>query len=213
MDETTVRRRAEMMLAVDEGIGRIVATLEARGELDSTVFVFTSDNGFFFGEHGLTTERRLPYEESIRNPLIMRYPPLIPAGSRPEGLALTVDIAPTLLELAGAPIGDHIQGRSLVPLLRGHAEGWRQAILVEFYTYENPFPHLMEMDYRTLRTDRWKYVFWVRYPQFDELYDLDTDPFEMRNLAGEAAHATIRAELRAELGRQVLSALRLEAGR
>ncbi len=213
MDETTVRRRAEMMLAVDEGIGRIVATLEARGELDSTMFVFTSDNGFFFGEHGLTTERRLPYEESIRNPLIMRYPPLIPAGSRPGGLALTVDIAPTLLELAGAPIGDHIQGRSLVPLLRGHAEGWRQAILVEFYTYENPFPHLMEMDYRTLRTDRWKYVFWVRYPQFDELYDLDTDPFEMRNLAGEAAHATIRAELRAELGRQVLSALRLEAGR
>lgn len=212
MDETTIRRRAEMLLAVDEGIGRIIAALEATGELDRTVVVLTSDNGFFFGEHGLTTERRLPYEESIRNPLLIRYPPLVRAGSRPPELALTIDLAPTILELAGAPIGAHIQGRSLVPVLRGNAPDWRQSILVEFYTYENPFPHLMDLDYRALRTPRYKYIHWVRHPDLDELYDLETDPFEMRNLAHERSAASIRARLRTELGREVLGALRLRGG-
>jgi N-acetylglucosamine-6-sulfatase len=117
--EATIRRRAEMILAVDEGLGRIMARLDSLGLLDRTAIVLTSDNGFFFGEHGLTTERRLPYEESIRNPLLVRYPPRVRAGSRPDGLALTVDLAPTLLELAGAPVGAHIQGRSLVPLFAG----------------------------------------------------------------------------------------------
>ncbi|HEV8455225.1 MAG TPA: sulfatase-like hydrolase/transferase, partial [Gemmatimonadales bacterium] len=139
--EETIRRRAEMILGVDEGLGRIMATLDSLEILDKTVIVFSSDNGFFFGEHGLTTERRLPYEESIRNPLLLRYPPRIPAGSRPTGLALTVDLAPTLLEFARVPIGPHIQGRSLIPLLGGTPPGWRQAVLVEFYTNEQPFPH------------------------------------------------------------------------
>ena len=198
-----------MLLAVDEGIGRIMAVLEAKGELDRTVFVLTSDNGFFFGEHGLTTERRLPYEESIRNPLLIRYPPLVRAGSRPAELALTVDLAPTILELAGSPISDRIQGRSLVPALRGNATNWRHSILVEFYTYENPFPHLMDMDYRALRTARHKYIYWVRFPELDELYDLESDPFELNNLAHERSAASLRARLRAELGREVLGALRL----
>ncbi|HJU66419.1 MAG TPA: sulfatase [Gemmatimonadaceae bacterium] len=211
MDEITIRRRAEMLLGVDEGVGRIVRALEAKGELDRTVFVFTSDNGFFFGEHGLTTERRLPYEESIRNPLIIRYPPMVRGGARPTQLALTVDLAPTLLELAGAPIGGHIQGRSLVPVLRGRANDWRTSVLVEFYTYENPFPHLMDLDYRALRTERYKYIHWVRFPDLDELYDLETDPFEMRNLAREPSSAALRERLRAELGREVLNALRLGA--
>jgi len=208
-DDETIRRRAEMILAVDEGIGRIIAALDEKGELDRTVFVFTSDNGFFFGEHGLTTERRLPYEESIRNPLIIRYPPIAQAGARPAELALTADLAPTMLELAGAPIGEHIQGRSLVPVLRGRAPDWRQSILVEFYTYENPFPHLMDMDYRALRTSRYKYIHWVRHPDLDELYDLEADPFEMRNLVHEPSAAATRRRLRAELGREVLGALRL----
>lgn len=120
-----------------------------------------------------------------------------------------MDLAPTLLELAGAPIGAHIQGRSLVPVLRGDASDWRSSILVEFYTYENPFPHLMDMDYRALRTDRYKYIHWVRHPDLDELYDLQADPFELKNLAHEALAAALRERLRAELGRQVLNALRL----
>ena len=209
--ERTIRRRAEMLLAVDDGVGRLLETLEQRGELDNTVFVFTSDNGFFYGEHGLTSERRLPYEESIRNPLVIRYPPAVEAGSRPTALALTVDLAPTILEFAGSEIGDHIQGRSLVPVLRGDDSNWRESILIEFYTYENPFPHLMDMDYRSIRTDRYKYIHWVQHPGLDELYDLEADPYEMTNLVNDPGSAELRAELRERLGQLVLGAMGLGA--
>ena len=208
--EETIRRRAEMILGIDDGLGRIMATLDALGILDQTVIVLSSDNGFFFGEHGLTTERRLPYEESIRNPLLMWYPPRIPAGSRPSGLALTVDLAPTMLELAGAPIGAGIQGRSLVPLFTGTPPDWRRSVLVEFYTNEQPFPHLMDMDYRAIRTERYKYVHWIKFPGDDELYDLKSDSLERHNLAGDPAMARVKASLRADLGRLVLQAVGLE---
>jgi len=211
-NELTIRRRSEMLLAVDEGLGRILAALEELGTLDETVIVFTSDNGYFYGEHGLTSERRLPYEESIRNPLIIRYPPVVDAGSTPSGLVLTVDIAPTVLELAGVEIGDHVQGRSLLPLLAGVETGWRESVLVEFYTYENPFPHLVDMDYRMVRTDRYKYIHWVQHPDMDELYDLETDPYELTNLVSDPAHAGVREELRVELGRLVLEAMELGSG-
>jgi arylsulfatase A-like enzyme len=211
--DATIRRRAEMMLAVDESLGRIMAALDSLGLLDRTAIVFTSDNGFFFGEHGLTTERRLPYEESIRNPLLLRYPPRVAAGTRPAGLALTVDLAPTLLELAGLQPGTGIQGRSLVPLLGTPPADWRESVLVEFYTYENPFPHLLDMDYRAIRTDRYKYVHWVQHPDDDELYDLEQDPHELRNLADEPGMAAIRDELRQELGRLVLQAVGLQRPR
>lgn len=208
--DETIRRRAEMLLAVDEGLGRILDALEARGTLDRTLVVLTSDNGYFFGEHGLSLERRLPYEESVRNPLLLRYPPLVDGGARPAGLALSVDLAPTVLEIAGAPVGEHIQGRSLVPLLAGPApEGWRRSLLVEFYTYENPMPWLMEMDYRMVRTDRYKYVHWMHRPELDELYDLEADPFEMENRVDDPAFTEVRMELRAELGRLVLEAMEL----
>lgn len=208
--EETIRRRAEMILAVDEGLGRIMATLDSLGLLDRTAIVLTSDNGFFFGEHGLTTERRLPYEESIRNPLLLRYPPRVPAGSRPSGLALTVDLAPTLLELAGVPIGAGIQGRSLVPLFGASPSDWRESVLVEFYTNEQPFPHLLDMDYRAIRTGRYKYIHWVQHPQSDELYDLATDSLEIKNLADDPALARVKSTLRADLGRLVLQAAGLE---
>lgn len=208
--EETIQRRAEMILAVDEGLGRIMAKLDSLGMLDRTAIVLTSDNGFFFGEHGLTTERRLPYEESIRNPLLVRYPPRVAAGARPSGLALTVDLAPTLLELAGVPVGSHIQGRSLVPLFGGtQPPGWRQAVLVEFYTYENPFPHLLDMDYRAVRTGRYKYIHWIKHPGLDELYDLQGDSLELRNLAGDPALAEVKGALKEELGRLVLQAIGL----
>jgi N-acetylglucosamine-6-sulfatase len=207
--DETIRRRAEMLLSVDEGLGRIFAALEARGVLDQTLIVLTSDNGFFFGEHGLSLERRLPYEESIRNPLLIRYPPLAAAGARISPLVLSVDLAPTVLDVARAPVGDHIQGRSLVPLLRGESRGWRDALLVEFYTYENPMPWLVDMDYRAVRTERHKYVHWMQHPDLDELYDLAADPYEMRNLVHDPAAARIRGDLRARLGVLVLEAMGL----
>ncbi|HYC50110.1 MAG TPA: sulfatase-like hydrolase/transferase [Gemmatimonadaceae bacterium] len=207
--EETIRRRAEMIRGVDHSLGRIMAALDSLRLLDKTVIVFSSDNGFFFGEHGLTTERRLPYEESMRNPLLMRHPSTIPAGSRPGGLALTVDLAPTLLEFAGVPIGSQIQGRSLIPLVAGTPSGWRQSILVEFYTNEQPFPHLMDLDYRAVRTARYKYIHWIKFPEQDELYDLERDPFERRNVARVPAMAGVRTQMRDELARLVVESMGL----
>ena len=205
--ETTVRRRAEMLLAIDEGLGDILNALEERGALDDTVVLFTSDNGYFFGEHGFSIERRMPYEESIRNPLLVRYPARVPPGLRVEGLVSSIDIAPTLLELAGAEVGAHIQGRSFVPLLTGAGGQGRESVMVEFYTYENPMPWLTTMDYRAVRTRRYKYIHWVRHD--DELYDLEADPFETRNLIAEPGMEAAAAELREELGRLSLEALGL----
>jgi arylsulfatase A-like enzyme len=205
----TIVRRAEMLLAVDDGLGRIMETLEAQGILDETFVLFTSDNGFFYGEHNLSLERRLPYEESIRTPLIVRYPPVTEAGERVEGLVASVDLAPTVLEIAGTPIGEHIQGQSFVPLLMGDDSKARESVLVEFYTYENPFPWLLDMDYRALRTDRYKLIHWVRYPGDGELYDLQEDPFEMRNLIDDPAMAGTLADLRSRMEKEVLLALGL----
>jgi N-acetylglucosamine-6-sulfatase len=207
--EETIRRRAEMMLAVDEGLGRIVEALDGHGMLDDTFVLFTSDNGFFYGEHGLSIERRLPYEESIRTPLIVRYPPVVEAGSQLDALALSVDIAPTALDLAGVPVGDHIQGRSLVPLLQDDAADWRQSVLVEFYTYENPFPWLSDMDYRAIRTDRYKYIHWMQHPDESELYDLAEDPYETRNLIDDPRLAGVAGDLREELAAAVLEVMGL----
>jgi len=221
VSQQVIRDRAEMLLAVDDSVGRLIATLEANGELDDTVIVLTSDNGFFFGEHALTVERRLPYEESIRTPLLVRYPPAVAPGTSIAALVGSVDLAPTLLELAGAPIGDHVQGRSLVPLLSAAAPAedraprapggaspppWRDAILIEFYTYENPFPWLLDMDYRALRTARYKYVHWMQHPDENELYDLEADPYETQNLIDDPSAAALRAELEAKLARGVLEA-------
>jgi len=207
--EETIKRRAEMLLAVDDGLGRIVETLRSEGVLDETVILFTSDNGFFYGEHGLSLERRMPYEESIRTPLIVRYPRVAEAGVAIGGLVSSVDIGPTMLELAGAPIGDHVQGRSFVPLMMNNTAGWRESLLVEFYTYENPFPWLVDMDYRAIRTEQYKYIHWMQHPDSGELYDLVEDPFEMRNLIDDPALAGVLTELRAQMADAVIDAMGL----
>jgi N-acetylglucosamine-6-sulfatase len=208
----TIVRRAEMLLAVDDGLGRIMETLEAQGILDDTFVLFTSDNGFFYGEHNLSLERRLPYEESVRSPLIVRYPPVTEAGEQVHGLVASVDIAPTVLEITGTPIGEQVQGRSFVPLLMGDTSQARESVLVEFNTYENPFPWLLDMDYRALRTDRYKLIHWVRYPGEEELYDLEADPFEIRNRIDDPAMAEVLVGLRAKLEREVVHALGLGKG-
>jgi N-acetylglucosamine-6-sulfatase len=208
--EETIRRRAEMLLAVDDGLGRMVDALDRRGILDETFILFTSDNGFFYGEHGLSIERRLPYEESIRTPLIVRYPAVVEAGSHIDDLVVSVDIAPTVLDVAGVPIGDHIQGRSLVPLLQGKATDWRRSVFIEFFTYENPFPWLLDMDYRAIRTDRYKYIHWMQHPDENELYDLVEDPYETRNLIDDPGMAGIVSDLSAEMAAAALRAMGLD---
>ena len=126
-----IRGRAEMLLGVDDSLGRILAALEKGGVLDDTVVVFTSDHGYFYGEHGLNEERRLAYEETIRIPLLVRYPPRIKAGAVASQMVLSIDLAPTLLEMAGLSPGPHLQGRSLVPVFSGAPADWRESFLIE----------------------------------------------------------------------------------
>ena len=198
--DTDVRARLEMLLGVDESLGRIVQTLEELGELDNTVIIFTSDNGYFYGEHGLNEERRLAYEETARIPLIVRYPKLARAGTTPAQLVQTIDLAPTILALAG--VADTVQrdGMSLVPLLGEGASPWRSSLLIEYYS-DTVFPRILTMGYEAVRTDRYKYIRYTELPAMDELYDLETDPFEMDNLMGSPQAQVLLPELQAELAR------------
>jgi arylsulfatase A-like enzyme len=197
-----IRLRAAMMASVDEGVGMLLGALERSGALDRTLIIFVSDNGYFFGEHGLGPERRFAYEEGIRTPLLVRYPPLVRPGTVIDALTILLDIAPTVLEAAGATPGPHIQGRSLLPILKGEQPAWRSSFLVEYYG-EAAIPWLVAMSYKAVRTARHKYIDWTQHPESDELYDLVADPYELTNLAREPGSAGLREELRRELGRLV----------
>jgi arylsulfatase A-like enzyme len=207
-----IRLRAAMMASVDEGVGKILELLERKDQLDNTVILFLGDNGYFFGEHGLGPERRFAYEAGIRAPFVLRFPPRVKAGSRIKDLVICQDIAPTLIELAGGKPGPQIQGSSLLPLLsRGKKRAWRKSILVEYWA-EQAMPWLVGMTYKAVRTDRYKYIHWVnrgRAGELDELYDLDKDPFELKNLASGKAHAAVRGRLLKELRRLVAEAAAL----
>ncbi len=193
-----IRGRLEMLLAVDDSLGRIMATLEKASALDNTVIVFTSDHGYFYGEHGLNEERRLAYEETIRIPLLVRYPPRIKAGSTASDLVLTIDLAPTVLALAGVTPPATIEGRSLVPILTGEPRDWRKSFLVEYYS-DTVFPRVLTMGYSAVRTDRYKYIEYRELQNMNELYDLQADPYEERNLISAPAAAPILESLRKEL--------------
>jgi N-acetylglucosamine-6-sulfatase len=176
-----IRGRIEMLLAVDESLGRLIALLEKRGTLDRTVVVFTSDHGYFYGEHGLSEERRLAYEEAIRIPLLVRYPSLVKAGSTPAEMVLNIDAAPTLVELAGLQPDAGMQGRSLVPIFNGTVKDWRSSFLIEYFS-DTVFPRVHKMGYVAARTARHKLIRYRELKGMDELYDLESDPYEERNL-------------------------------
>jgi arylsulfatase A-like enzyme len=208
VSDGTIQARAEMMLAVDEGIGQLVAALEEKSLWENTLLVFMSDNGSFFGEHGLSVERRFPYEESIRSPLILHHGATLAAREVRE-FALSVDIAPTLLEAAGVAIPRSVQGRSMLAAARGQPTRARDSFLVEYHGHENPFPWIANIDYRAIRMGRYKYIRWIREDDAHELYDLESDPGELRNLAGEPEHSRVVADARAKLAALVLESLGL----
>jgi arylsulfatase A-like enzyme len=207
--DETIRDRSEMLLAVDEGLGRLMDELEELGILDDTAVVLTSDNGYWYGEHGLSVERRLPYEEGIRVPLFIRYPILAAAGQSLDGFALSIDIAPTLLNLAGLEPGEHIQGESLLPLLENPDSAWRDSFLVEYTSYEKPMEWLIDTSYKAIRRGPWKYIHWIHHEGVDELYNLDDDPYEMRNIIAESGMQDIVKELRSGLADLVAEAVGL----
>ncbi|MEJ7669477.1 MAG: sulfatase-like hydrolase/transferase [Casimicrobiaceae bacterium] len=210
-EQEEIRLRARMMASVDEGVGQILALLERKGVLDNTFIVFLGDNGFFFGEHALGPERRFAYEEGIRSPFVVRYPKRVKSGSRRKELVICQDIAPTLIQLAGGRPGPQIQGRSLLPLFAGERAGWRKSILCEYWA-EQALPWLVGMTYKAVRTDRYKYIHWVnrgRAGELDELYDLQQDPYELRNLNASPMMAPVREKLRRELRKLVAEAVGL----
>jgi len=210
VSEKTVRNRAEMVLAIDEGLGRLMDALEELGQLDNTLILFTSDNGYFYGEHGLTTERRLPYQEAAKAPLLVRYPKLIMAGTLTDANALSIDFAPTILELAGVEIPTHVQGKSLLPLLMGKSNKVHEAILIEYYSHENPFRWTVDTDYRAVIKDDHKYIKWLRHEDKDELYDLASDPYEQINLINNPEKAGILSDMKLEIKRLVLESMGIE---
>jgi N-acetylglucosamine-6-sulfatase len=193
--------RLRMLAGVDEGVGRLFDALEETGQLDRTFLVFTSDHGYFYGEHGLNVERRLAYEESLRVPLLIRYPPLVRAGSTPEALTVGVDLAPTCLDLAGVA-APPLHGRSLVPLLKGEGRSWRTSFLAEYFS-DSVWPRMVKMGYQAVRTDRHKYIRYVDLEGMDELYDLRADPYEMTNLAHDPASRPVLERMKAELAERL----------
>jgi N-acetylglucosamine-6-sulfatase len=192
------------ILSVDDSVGRLVQTLRDLDQLDNTVIIFMGDNGLLNGEHGMVDKRTM-HEPSIRIPLIVRYPGLAPPGAprAVSELVLTLDLAPSVLELCGLPSLPKIHGRSWVKLVQRGDSGWRKSFFYE-YNYEKQFPYTPNV--RGVRTEDWKYV---HYPHGDglpdrhlpELYDLRNDPDERHNLAADPQHTDNVRELRAELAR------------
>jgi N-acetylglucosamine-6-sulfatase len=198
--DEAVLGRLRSLMAIEEGVGDILKALKDTGQLDSTVIVFTSDNGYFYGEHGLSVERRLAYEESIRMPLLLRYPRAIKAGTVRDEFALNIDLAPTMLELAGVEAQGTMQGRSLVPLLKGARPVWRNSFLIEYYS-DKVFPRVLQMGYKAVRDGRWKYIHYFELEGLDELYDLQTDPYEMKNLIHQPGAARALGRMKQEMNR------------
>jgi len=176
----------ECVLGVDDSIGILLDTLEQEGLLEDTLIMFMGDNGFQFGEHGLIDKRTM-YEPSIRVPFIVHCPALAAGGQRRKELSLNIDIAPTLLECAGISIPGTVQGKSLLPLIKGDEINWRTEFLYEYF-WERAFPQTPSV--LGLRTDQYSYMRYHGIWDLNELYDIQQDPDQMNNLMGHVRTTT-----------------------
>jgi len=178
------------LASVDDGVGRLMEVLEKRGNLDNTLIIFTSDNGYFHMEHR-RWDKRLAYEESLRIPMICVFPGRIAPGSTVEELVSNVDFAPTVLSYAGLPMPEQMQGRSMQPLFSGEPVEWRGQV---FYEYWTDLVHAIPT-MKAVRTDRYKLIRYPELEDIDELYDLKNDPHEMTNLVGKDEHQDLYARM------------------
>jgi len=179
------------LVAVDENIGRVLSYLGKKKILEDTAIVHSSDHGYFLGEWRMF-DKRLMHEPSIRIPMMVRYPKRIPAGTVRTEAVLDVDIAPTLLDLAGLPIPAHMQGKSMLPLAKAPDPAFRPEWYYEYYEWPNPEA---VRPCRGIRTDRYKLIHYVLDPQEFELYDLQADPQETKNLYGLSQYASLQKHL------------------
>ncbi len=197
MLQKNVKDYYRLLTGVDDFVGAMVDKLEEKKLADNTVILFTSDHGFFLGEHGLSG-KWLMYEESIRIPMIV-FDPRLPKdkqGQRREEMVLNIDVAPTLLDFAGIEPPSAMQGKSMKGLIHGkQASGWRTEFL-----YEHLFPHATIPQSEGVRAERFKYIFYPKTkPQLEQLFDLQQDPHEVTNLANDPQHADKLKAMRAEL--------------
>ena len=185
--------------SVDESVGRITDYLKANGLDDNTLIVYSSDQGFYLGEHGWFDKRWI-FEESLRTPLIVNWPGVVKPGSTCSQIVSNVDFAETFLEAANVPVPMDMQGRSLIPLLKGETPAdWRKSFY--YHYYEFPGPHSVSKHYGVV-TDRYKLVrFYDKDVTYSELFDLKTDPQELRSVFGEPTYASVQSELETELAR------------
>lgn len=185
--------------AVDESVGRVLKYLDDEGLAENTIVVYTSDQGFYLGEHGWFDKRWI-FEESVRSPLLIRWPKTTKAGATSSALVSNLDFAATFLDAAGLAVPPEVQGKSLVPLLKGEAPAdWRKSFYYEYYEY--PAPHHVRPHYGVV-TDRYKLVhFYGPDVNYWELFDRQTDPFELKSLLDDPAHAGTVADLTKEVER------------
>ena len=181
--------------SVDDNLDRLLAYLDSAGLRDNTVVVYASDQGFFLGEHGWF-DKRWMYEESLRMPLIVRWPGVVAPGSTSDALVQNLDLAQTFLELAGVAAPDHMQGMSLAPLLTGEdSGGWRDAVYYHYYEY--PGWHAVARHYG-VRTDRYKLIHYYQIGEW-ELFDLERDPDELRSVYDDPEYAEVHSVLASRL--------------
>jgi len=181
-------------LAVDENVGRLLKYLEDIGELDNTIIIYSSDQGFFLGEHNWF-DKRFMYEEVQRTPLLVRYPKSIKPGSTTSALSMNIDFAPTILDFANVPIPKDIQGRSLKPILENDGQApqdWRKAVYYHYYEY--PGWHSVKRHYG-IRTDRYKLIHFYNDIDEWELYDLQNGTTERKNVINDPEYATVKKDM------------------
>jgi arylsulfatase A-like enzyme len=177
--------------AVDDCLGRVLDALDESGLAENTVVVYCSDNGYLLGEHGLG-DKRAAYEESIRIPLLVRFPKRIKPGTTIDAMVLSIDYAPTLLELAGVPVPESMQGRSWTPLFDGKNDGWRAGFFYEYF-FERRFKTPTTTAFQTPTS---KLIVYPGHADWTELYDLLADPYELKNLVDDPAQAALARSMR-----------------
>ena len=192
--EAFYKRYCETLLAVDESIGTVLDYLEKEGLMENTIVIYMGDNGFSFGEHGLI-DKRQAYEESMRVPMLAMGGG-IPAGSVVEEVVQNVDVGPTVLDFAGLETKDHMNGNSFKKLLYQESIPWRDTVYYEYF-WERPFPQTPTV--HAVRTSKFKFIRYHGIWDINELYDMETDPYEMQNLIRDTAYAEVASGLREAL--------------
>ena len=179
---------------VDDSVGRLMEYLQQAGLEENTIFIYSSDQGFYLGDHGWF-DKRWMYEESLKMPLIVKWPGVTEPGSVDKHMVQNLDYAQTFLEMTGTPAPGDMQGRSLVPLLKGEEPEWRDSIYYHYYAY--PSVHMVAK-HNGIRTDRYKLMHFYQFDQW-EFYDLQTDPDELTNQYDNPDYAPVVSEMKTRL--------------